>query len=851
MISEKVHPYLPGALEENRTQILLAQVEVALRLEIADERVEEREYDEQQRLRKQRFIDRKVVRGETLKRYAVLARQFQRETARVDLSRQLDADLRSLAAEDVVKADLGKAIRSYDSVVPAEFWPPVLCMAESILGARELNSRLASLGLLPLPAEPLGRFGILKFRCPPEMPVVREIAAMPSVHSLALPATPVRSPAPQQAATQGCDLRRILQITPEMTASGGDGVVIAVLDTGLDLSHPAFARLTPEDYRNFTGSQDEDTEGHGTHVASVAGGDESFMGGAYSGIAPRCRLVVGKVMSEYSGSLEEILNGMAWAVFEKRADILILSLGDSETPPNGCSIWSRACEEAFRHGTVVCVAAGNVELSCPGTITVPADGRFALAVGAVDERCQLAPFSAKGSMDPASPLFGKPDCVAPGVGIVAARSSLSTYPALGGDSFHTPLSGTSAAAPAIAGCLALIKSAARAWGWEMSPREVLDLFYSACQPVRDVSGETYRADFEIGHGLVDMRRVFDVLGQRLSTYAAPGGVAARMSESAGEPAPVLTGSSRFEADVCYLCGKRYQTKEGSFSPAWKCERCGAPVCAVCWQIGRRRCHTHHAMEPAAEAASPCPPRVTAPKEERTIPPAIDQQCCEEFLNGFEFKVQQRGRFQNPNSKEELKINPKQLPQNFNCPFGRVRQFVFKTGFPKKTARLVLAAITLDAGGLRAADGGYAPIPDLLRQVAGQRGLDITAEVFYVVGIFSPVGWPAEWRRAQGRGNAIFYFINRGDEGGWEIRGADGPFRPLFDPELPEEKVERARQTLGSHTDLMLPGGQAPLDALLEEFHLDRGSIQAAVQASAGRYRIIDHKGRSAVQRTTI
>ena len=74
---------------------------------------------------------------------------------------------------------------------------------------------------------------------------------------------------------------------------------------------------------------------------------------------------------------------------------------------NGRSIWTRACDEAYRQGTIVCVAAGNPDPSFPESIVVPGDAKTAVTVGAIDKARQLARFSAMGSDRLDSPLYGK------------------------------------------------------------------------------------------------------------------------------------------------------------------------------------------------------------------------------------------------------------------------------------------------------------------------------------------------------------------------------------------------------------------------------------------------------------
>lgn len=109
----------------------------------------------------------------------------------------------------------------------------------------------------------------------------------------------------------------------------GAGVRVAVLDSGLDLEHVAFAALRDEERiitRNFTLAADmSDATGHGTHCAgTICGGT---VDGVRIGVAPRIdRLIVGKVLGPGSGT-DILASAMMWAVAEMKADIVSMSLG--------------------------------------------------------------------------------------------------------------------------------------------------------------------------------------------------------------------------------------------------------------------------------------------------------------------------------------------------------------------------------------------------------------------------------------------------------------------------------------------------------------------------------------------
>jgi hypothetical protein len=865
-IDAKIHSFLLQSLSAKRSQIIARQASAALRVEFVDERIEEREYDAQQRLRVDRVISRKIFRGEAHERYSTLVAGLREQGAGpIDLESQVRAhlqqDLDDVAAPDRIAHDPNDSLRRYSELMPAEHWPVVLCMAQDPDATGALRERLIQEGFSILVSDLLAQFGIFKLTCPPEMNFVRRIAGMPETYTIADALTPITIPQPVAVTTMMLESRQILGITPEIAANYGHDITLAVLDTGVDRSHPACARIKPEDYRDFTASGEEDVDGHGTHCASVAAGDDSSLGGKYTGIAPRCRLIAGKVLSPgRAGNLESILQGMAWAVVEKHADILSLSLGEMGTLANGQSIWSRACDEAFRKGTVVCVAAGNPMPSYPESVNVPADAATAIAVGAIDKAKQLAIFSAMGSSNPASPLHGKPNCVGPGVDVVAARSSAADFePSQVVDSAHVRLSGTSMATPAIAGCLALLKSIARSLGLETTPAELVDLFYSSCHPVVDPDGQPYSSDMQIGHGLVNMNEA--LRETRLRALARP---AAR----ALAPPPDRDWAGQdFQPDTCYRCGKIYHTKVGIFSPVRQCRECGAPICQICWQLGYRECEKHHEQKRAGTAASGLPSapamasaaRPGAPKGISTMTtsdpadPSSSQESSphwgETFLNRFDMKIRAAGKLVEPHSGTEFQVNPKAQAQSFRRLFGSVTQFQFSAGLVRKE-RLSLAAVRLERVTPVTA-GSWQPPENLLQQIAGPDGLDFQDEIFYGVGVFSVRGWPESWKQhVEARGNALFYLVEKGEGTLWHVFGSSGPLRGLFDPETVEEKNARAEKALAKHPQLLVPGDQISLDPFLEDNHLDRESVASAINAANGLFQIFEHKGKSYIQRSS-
>ncbi len=155
-----------------------------------------------------------------------------------------------------------------------------------------------------------------------------------------------------------------------------------------------------------------------------------------------------------------VLAGMQWAV-EHGADVVSMSLGGEAS--DGSDPLSRPIDElSAASDTLFVVAAGN-DGSNPGTITAPGSADAALTVGAVDGSDTLAYFSSRG------PRLGdgavKPDVVAPGVDIIAARAA-GTELGRPVDEWYTSLDGTSMATPHVAGVAAIVKQRHPAWDGE-------------------------------------------------------------------------------------------------------------------------------------------------------------------------------------------------------------------------------------------------------------------------------------------------------------------------------------------------------------------------------------------------
>jgi subtilisin family serine protease len=228
----------------------------------------------------------------------------------------------------------------------------------------------------------------------------------------------------------------------------GKGVTVAVLDTGVDLSHPDLKDRVSETKSFVDGEDVADRNGHGTHVTSTVGGSGAASDGKEKGAAPDATLAVGKVLGDQgSGSESQIIAGMEWAARDVHARIVSMSLGSTE-PSDGTDPMAQAVNTlSAETGALFVVAAGNT--GAPSSIGSPGAADAALTVGAVDSDDQAAYFTSAG------PRYGdnalKPDLSAPGVDILAARSQL-----VAGSGYYTSMSGTSMATPHVAGVAALL-----------------------------------------------------------------------------------------------------------------------------------------------------------------------------------------------------------------------------------------------------------------------------------------------------------------------------------------------------------------------------------------------------------
>lgn len=220
--------------------------------------------------------------------------------------------------------------------------------------------------------------------------------------------------------------------------SRGQGVKVAVIDTGIDIDHPDLAaniaggenfvvirgKINPAKY--------DDDNGHGTHVAGTIAGIDDEVG--VVGVAPKASLYAVKVLNKSgSGYVSDIVLGIEWAI-ANGMDVINMSLGSSYDVDS----LRQACDAAYAAGIVVVAAAGNSgDTTSDNDVIYPARYNSVIAVAATDSADLRAYWSSDGP---------EVEMAAPGAAI------FSTY--MGGG--YSTLSGTSMATPHVAGTVALI-----------------------------------------------------------------------------------------------------------------------------------------------------------------------------------------------------------------------------------------------------------------------------------------------------------------------------------------------------------------------------------------------------------
>ena len=297
--------------------------------------------------------------------------------------------------------------------------------------------------------------------------------------------------------------------------SRGDGIVVAVVDTGVAEAPDLAGRIVPG-WNVLTHSADAaDDNGHGTHVAGTVAELEGN-GIAEAGVAPGAQILPVKVLdADGAGTDADVAEGIVWAV-DHGARVINLSLGG----PDRTQTLANAIAYARAHDVIVVAAAGNEA----GPVDYPARLGGVVAVAAVDRALQPAWFSNRGR---------QVDLAAPGLEIVQ-----QTIDGSGGFA-DSSLSGTSMAAPHVTGAVALVLSADPS----RTPASVIRLLKRTAQDIGDAG-----FDQRTGAGLVRADAALAGAAPRaarsLRLFAWPGALQRSRSAPARSGCSASTGPSR-------------------------------------------------------------------------------------------------------------------------------------------------------------------------------------------------------------------------------------------------------------------------------------------------------------------
>lgn len=339
--------------------------------------------------------------------------------------------------------------------------------------------------------------------------LIREIELLPYVKQVKRGGIGVAEipPAAESMALPGMDPQALIFLKEAHAFTKGDRQIkIAVLDTGIDRTHPeiAHAMLPGMDFVDILDGADKfigdylgmDTEpddevGHGTHVCGIIAARGVKMS---TGVVPACKIIPVRVLGALkrgdtvvgAGLIDNINNGIKWAV-DQGADVINMSLGIKHE--GGGLPHDEVIKYALSKGVSIVAASGNdgtKDLYYPGALP------RVIAVGAVDHSDQIAAFSTYGS---------HVSFVAPGMGIV------SSYP----QNSYSMSSGTSQASPYVAGAIALLKSFAIKFGHRLKDNQVKYIL----KHTSDRLGSQYK-DIKSGYGRINLLDAMKLLKYKLS-----------------------------------------------------------------------------------------------------------------------------------------------------------------------------------------------------------------------------------------------------------------------------------------------------------------------------------------------
>lgn len=345
---------------------------------------------------------------------------------------------------------------------------------------------------------------------------IEELARLPFIDRIQYDAVVPFAVATKAAASTAAWNLNALHI-PELWALGvtGSGVVVANMDTGVDPNHPDLAGKWRggsnswfDPYRQHAGPYD--FSGHGTQTMGLmAGGAAS---GTAIGIAPNARWIAAKIYNDAGqGTLSQIHLAFQWLLDPDgnpatidAPDIVNASWGLTGMAAGGCNLEFSEDINLLNAAGILVVFAGGNDGPAPASSASPANNPASFSAGAIDESFAVASQSSRGPSGCDGTVF--PKLAAPGVNVVTSDLSF------GGMPVYATVSGTSFAAPHVAGIMALLAGAFPA-------ATVAEIRNALTDTALDLGGDG--PDTAFGYGLANAASAYNVLAAKYGASSAP------------------------------------------------------------------------------------------------------------------------------------------------------------------------------------------------------------------------------------------------------------------------------------------------------------------------------------------
>ncbi|MCF2137373.1 MAG: S8 family serine peptidase [Candidatus Thorarchaeota archaeon] len=372
----------------------------------------------------------------------------------------------------------------------------------------------------------------------------------------------------------------------------GTGVNVAILDTGIDYTHPDLDAVYKGGYDFVDDDSDpKDQNGHGTHCAGIVAAEDN--GDGVIGVAPKASIYAVRVLDAYgSGSTSDIIAGIDWAI-DHNMDVISMSLGGGGFD----SAFNDAINRAYDAGIVVVAASGN---DGKESISYPAAYDNAIAVGAIDSSHNLADFSNYGP---------EQEVVAPGVDIYSTMPTYTVtlnYWWYGGHSKnYDTMSGTSMATPMVAGVVALILSA----NPDLTPAEVRDILHTTSIDLGSSGWDKY-----FGYGEVNAKAAVDNAGGTPPDTTPPAKVTGLTTETLSHTEIKLTWNANSESDLDHYNVYRDGTKIAETTSTTYTDTGLSPETTYTYEVSAVDTSNNEGekSDPASATTDEAPPDTTPP-----------------------------------------------------------------------------------------------------------------------------------------------------------------------------------------------------------------------------------------------